>query len=63
MDIPKLQAMWTQYQVEMMDYNHLLGEYKCKLSNWTDANSQAMGIFNQALEIRIGDQIKAKNAK
>jgi len=45
-DIPKLQAMWTQYQVEMMSYNHLLGKYNCKLSNWTDANSQAMGIFN-----------------
>jgi len=45
-NIPKLQAMWTQYQVEMMGYSHLVGEYNRKLSNWTDANSQAMGILN-----------------
>jgi len=45
-DIPKLQAMWTQYQVEMMGYSHLISEYNRKLSSWTDANSQAMGILN-----------------
>jgi len=54
-DIPKLQAMWTQYQVEMMGYSHLVGEYNRKLSSWTDANAQAMGILNQALDIRIWD--------
>jgi len=45
-NIPKLQAMWMQYQVEMMGYSHLVGEYNRKLSSWTDANSQAMGILN-----------------
>jgi len=62
-DIPKLQALWTQYQVEMMGYSHLIGEYNRKLSNWTDANSQAMGILNRALDIGIWDQIKDKTAK
>jgi len=62
-DIPKLQAMWMQYQVEMMGYSHLVGEYNHKLSNWTDANSQAMGILNRALDIGIWDQIKEKTAK
>jgi len=62
-DIPKLQAMWTQYQVEMRGYSHLIGEYNHKLSSWTDANSQAMGILNSALHIGIWDQIKEKTAK
>ena len=55
--------MWTQYQAEMMGYSHLVGEYNRKLLSWTDANSQAMGILNQALDIRIWDQIKEKTAK
>jgi len=62
-NIPKLQAMWTQYQVVMMGYSHLIGKYNCKLLSWTDANSQAMGILNQALDIGIWDQIKEKTAK
>jgi len=61
-NIPKLQAMWMQYQVEMMGYSHLVSEYNRKLSSWTDANSQAMGILNQALDIGIWDQIKDKTA-
>jgi len=47
----------------MSAYNHFLGEYNQNLSTWTDGNSQAMGIINQALEIRIWDQSKAKTAK
>jgi len=62
-NIPKLQAMWMQYQVEMMGYSHLVGEYNRKLSSWTDANSQVMGILNRALDIGIWDQIKEKTAK
>jgi len=46
-----------------MGYSHLVGKYNCKLSSWTDANSQAMGILNEALNIGIWDQIKEKTAK
>jgi hypothetical protein len=49
MEIPKIQAMWTQHQVQMSTYNHLLGEWNCKNSSWVDVNFQAMGILNQAL--------------
>jgi len=41
------------YNTQLADFNH-------KLSAWTDGNSQAMGIFNQALDIGIWDQVKDK---
>ncbi|KIJ98666.1 hypothetical protein K443DRAFT_9012, partial [Laccaria amethystina LaAM-08-1] len=56
-DLNRLNAMWTQYQVRMTNYNHLLAEYNRKVSTWNDANSQAMGIFSRALQIGIWDQI------
>ncbi|KIJ93333.1 hypothetical protein K443DRAFT_12947, partial [Laccaria amethystina LaAM-08-1] len=62
-DLNRLNAMWTQYQVRMTNYNHLLAEYNRKVSNWKDANSQAMGIFSRALQIGIWDQVKEKNSK
>jgi len=41
----RLNALWAQYNVRMNTYNHLLTEYGRKVSNWNDANSQAMGIL------------------
>jgi hypothetical protein len=61
-DLNRLNAMWTQYQVRMTNYNHLLAEYNQKVSTWNDANSQAMGIFSRALQIGIWDQVKEKNS-
>jgi len=43
-------------------YNAQLADYNRKLSNWTDGNSQGMGIFNQALDIGIWDQVKDMTA-
>ena len=62
-DISWLQAQWTQYNVRINNYTHLITEYNRKVSNWNDANSQAMGIFNRALDIGIWDQVKDKTAK
>jgi len=47
----------------MSKYHHLVTEYNRRNANWNDANSQAMGIFNRALDIGIWDQIKDKTAK
>ena len=58
----RLNAMWTQYNVQIQGYNHTLDLYNRRLSAWKDNNSQAMGILNQALEIGIWDQIKEKTA-
>ena len=44
--VNRLNAMWTQYNVRMSNYNHLLAEFNRKDANWVDANSQAMGILN-----------------
>jgi len=57
------QAMWQQYNIRMSKYHHLVSEYNRRNANWNDANSQAMGIFNRALDIGIWDQIKEKTAK
>jgi len=57
------QAMWQQYNIRMSKYHHLVTEYNRQNANWNNANSQAMGIFNQALDIGIWDQIKDKTAK
>ena len=43
-------------------YNMQLADFNRKLSAWTDGNSQAMGIFNQALDIGIWDQVKDMTA-
>jgi len=40
------QAMWQQYNIRMSKYHHLVTEYNRRNTNWNDANSQAMGIFN-----------------
>ena len=56
----RLNAMWTQYNVQIQAYNHLLDSYNRRLSTWKDNNSQAMGILNRALDIGIWDQIKEK---
>ena len=61
--VARLNAMWTQYQVRMANYNHLLTEFNRKVSSWNDANSQAMGIFSRALQNGIWDQIKTFNSK
>jgi len=57
------QAMWQQYNICMNKYHHLVSEYNRRNTNWNDANSQVMGIFNRALDIGIWDQIKDKTAK
>jgi len=59
----RLSAMWMQYNVQMSEYNHLQADFNRRRSNFNDANSQAMGIFNRALDAGLWDQIKAKNAK
>ena len=60
MDAEKLAHFWTQFIVQMNYYNTQLAGYNHRLSAWKDGNSQAMGIFNQALEIGIWDQVKEK---
>jgi len=56
----KLACFWTQFNVQMNYYNTQLADYNCRLSAWKDGNSQAMGIFNQALDVGIWDQVKEK---
>ena len=58
----RLNAMWTQYNVQIQGYNHTLDSYNRRLSAWKDNNSQAMGILNRALDIGIWDQVKEKTA-
>jgi len=47
----------------MSSYHHLTTEHNQKIANWNNANSQAIGILNRALEIGIWDQIKDKTAR
>ena len=56
----KLACFCTQFNVQMDYYNIQLADFNCCLSTWKDGNSQAMGIFNQALDIGIWDQVKEK---
>jgi len=56
-------TMWSQYNIHMSSYHHLATEHNWKIANWNDANSKAMGILNQALDIGIWDQIKDKTAR
>jgi len=57
-DAEKAARYWTQFNIQMNYYNTQLADFNCKLSAWTDGNSQAMGIFNRALDIGIWDQVK-----
>jgi len=61
-DAEKAAHYWTQFNVQMNYYNTQLADYNRKLSAWTNRNSQAMGIFNQALDIGIWDQVKDMTA-
>jgi len=61
-DAEKTARYWTQFNVQMNYYNMQLVDFNCKLSAWTDGNSQAMGVFNRALDIGIWDQVKDKTA-
>ena len=61
--VARLNALWNQYNVQLTSYNQQINVYDRKMSSWNDSNSQAMGIFNRALDIGIWDQVKAKNAK
>jgi len=61
-DAEKAACYWTQFNVQMNYYNTQLADFNRKLSAWTDGNSQAMGIFNRALDIGIWDQVKDKTA-
>jgi len=61
-DTEKAAHYWTQFNVQMNYYNMQLADFNCKLSAWTDGNSQAMGIFNRALDIGIWDQVKDMTA-
>ena len=58
-----LNALWSQYNIQLNSYNQKVNVYDRRVSSYNDANSQAMGIFNWALDIRIWDQVKAKPAK
>ena len=62
MDAEKATYYWTKFNVQMNYYNTQLADFNCKLSAWTDGNSQAMGIFNHALDIGIWDQVKDMTA-
>ena len=62
MEAEKITRFWTQFNVQMNYYNTQLADYNHCLSAWKDRNSQAMGIFNQALDIGIWDQVKEKTA-
>ena len=59
-DAEKAACYWTQFNTQMNYYNTQLAGFNRKLSTWTNGNSQAMGIFNWALEIGIWDQVKEK---
>ena len=61
--VTRLNALWNQYNVQLVSYNQQMNVYERKMSSWNDSNSQAMGIFNRALDIGIWDQVKAKTAK
>ena len=61
--ITQLNALWNQYNVPLISYNQQMNVYERKMSSWNDSNSQAMEIFNQALDIGIWDQVKVKTAK
>ena len=61
--VTRLNALWNQYNVQLGSYNQHVNVYDRKMSSWNDSNSQAMGIFNRALDIGIWDQVKAKTAK
>jgi len=45
-DAEKATHYWTQFNIQKNYYNTQLVDFNCKLSTWTDGNSQAMGIFN-----------------
>jgi len=62
MDAEKAACYWTQFNIQMNYYNTQLADFNRKLSAWTDGNSQAMGIFNRALDIGIWDQVKEMTA-
>ena len=62
MDTEKAARYWTQFNVQMNYYNMQIADYNCKMSAWTDGNSQGMGIFNRALDIGIWDQVKDMTA-
>jgi len=57
-DAEKATRYWTQFNVQMNYYNTQLVDFNRKMSAWTNGNSQAMGIFNRALDIGIWDQVK-----
>jgi len=57
-DVEKAAHYWTLFNVQMNYYNMQLVDFNHKLTAWTNGNSKAMGIFNQALDIGIWDQIK-----
>jgi len=61
-DAEKAARYWTQFNVQMNYYNTQLADYNRKMSAWTDGNSQAMGIFNRALDVGIWDQVKDMTA-
>jgi len=61
-DAEKAARYWTQFNVQMNYYNTQIADFNCKQSTWTDGNSQAMGIFNRALDIGIWDQVKDMTA-
>ena len=61
-DAEKAARYWTQFNVQMNYYNTQVVDYNCKLSAWTNGNSQGMGIFNRALDIGIWDQVKDMTA-
>jgi len=61
-DAEKAARYWTQFNVQMNYYNTQLADFNHKMSAWTDGNSQAMGIFNRALDIEIWDQVKDMTA-
>jgi len=61
-DTEKAARYWTQFNVQMNYYNAQLADFNRKMSTWTNGNSQAMGIFNRALDIGIWDQVKDMTA-
>ena len=44
--VTQLNALWNQYNVQLVSYNQQMNVYERKMSSWNDSNSQAMGIFN-----------------
>lgn len=61
--VTHLNALWNQYNMRLTYYHQQINVYDRKVSSYNDANSQAMGIINRALDIGIWDQVKAKTAK